>query len=55
MMFSCCQPRLAAEAQVALVLHILCGLSVGEIASAFVSSPAAIEKRIRRAKKVLAG
>jgi len=55
MMFSCCHPRLPEEAQVALVLHILCGFSVDEIASAFVSSHAAIEKRITRAKKVLAG
>ena len=54
MMFSCCHPRLSEEAQVALVLHILCGFSVDEIASAFVSSHAAIEKRITRAKKVLA-
>lgn len=55
MMFSCCHPRLPEEAQVALVLHILCGFSVNEIANAFVSSDAAIEKRISRAKKVLAG
>jgi RNA polymerase sigma-70 factor (ECF subfamily) len=55
MMFSCCHPRLPEEAQVALVLNILCGFSVGEIAGAFVSSHAAIEKRILRAKKVLAG
>ena len=55
MMFSCCQPRLAEEAQVALILNILCGFSVAEIASAFVSSHAAIEKRITRAKKLLAG
>ena len=54
MMFSCCQPRLSEEAQVALILHILCGFSVGEIASAFVSAHSAIEKRITRAKKVLA-
>jgi RNA polymerase sigma factor (sigma-70 family) len=54
MMFSCCHPQLPEEAQVALVLHILCGFSVSEIASAFVSSHAAIEKRITRAKKVLA-
>jgi len=54
MMFSCCHPRLAEEAQVAIVLHILCGFSVSEVASAFVSSDAAIEKRISRAKKVLA-
>ena len=54
MMFSCCHPRLTEEAQVALVLHILCGFSVGEIAGAFVSSHAAIEKRITRGKKALA-
>jgi RNA polymerase sigma-70 factor (ECF subfamily) len=54
MMFSCCHPRLPEPAQVALVLNILCGVSVSEIASAFVSAHAAIEKRITRAKKVLA-
>jgi RNA polymerase sigma factor (sigma-70 family) len=55
MMFSCCHPRLPEEAQVALMLHILCGLSVSEVAAAFVSGEAAMEKRITRAKKVLAG
>ncbi len=55
MMFSCCHPRLAEQAQVALVLHLLCGFSVSEIASAFLSSYSAVEKRITRAKKVLAG
>jgi RNA polymerase sigma-70 factor (ECF subfamily) len=55
MMFSCCLPRLPEESQVSLILHILCGFSVGEIAGAFVSSEASIEKRITRAKKVLAG
>src|ERR1700720_3862888 len=55
MMFSCVNPRLAEEAQVALILHILCGFSVSEISNAFLSSAAAIEKRITRAKKVLAG
>src|SRR5262249_52192198 len=54
MMFSCCHPRLAQEAQVALILNILCGFSVDEIASAFVSTHAAVEKRITRGKKVLA-
>jgi RNA polymerase sigma factor (sigma-70 family) len=54
MMFSCVDPRLTEEAQVALILHILCGFSVGEVANAFLSSAAAIEKRITRAKKVLA-
>jgi RNA polymerase sigma-70 factor (ECF subfamily) len=55
MMFSCCQPRSSEQAQVALVLHILCGFSVDEIASAFVTTHAATEKRLTRAKKVLAG
>ena len=55
MMFSCCHPRLREEVQVALVLHILCGFSVSEIASAFVSSHASIEKRITRGKRALAG
>jgi len=54
MMFSCCRPRLPEEAQVALVLNVLCGFSVSEIAGAFVSTHAAIEKRITRAKTVLA-
>ena len=55
MMFSCRHPRLPEEAQVALVLHILCGFTLNEVASAFVSGYAAIEKRLSRAKKVLAG
>jgi RNA polymerase sigma factor (sigma-70 family) len=55
MIFSCVHPHLAEEAQVALILHILCGFSISEIACAFLSSTAAIEKRISRAKKALAG
>jgi RNA polymerase sigma factor (sigma-70 family) len=55
MMFSCCHPRLPEEAQIALVLNILCGFGAGEIASAFLSGRAAIEKRISRGKKALAG
>jgi RNA polymerase sigma-70 factor (ECF subfamily) len=55
MMFSCCDPRLAEEAQVALVLNILCGFGAGEIAAAFLAGRAAVEKRISRGKKVLAG
>ena len=54
MMFSCCHPRLKEEAQVALVLNILCGFSLAEVAGAFVAGRAAIEKRIGRAKRVLA-
>jgi len=55
MMFSCCHPRLAEDAQIALILHILCGFGVSEVAAAFLSSEAATQKRISRAKKVLAG
>jgi RNA polymerase sigma factor (sigma-70 family) len=54
MMFSCCNPRLAEQAQVALVLHILCGFGISEVAAAFLDSEAATQKRISRAKKVLA-
>src|SRR5437867_5857487 len=55
MMFSCCHPRLPEETQVALILNILCGFGASEIASAFLTGRAAVEKRISRAKKVLAG
>jgi RNA polymerase sigma factor (sigma-70 family) len=55
MMFSCCHPRLPEEAQVMLILHILCGFGIDEVASAFVTTHTAVEKRIPRAKKVLAG
>lgn len=54
MMFSCCHPRLTEEAQIALVLNILCGFGVAEITGAFLTSRAAIEKRITRGKKTLA-
>src|SRR5262245_35999536 len=54
MMFSCCHPRLPEEAQVMLILHILCGFGIHEVASAFVTSHTAVEKRIPGAKKVLA-
>ena len=55
MMFSCCDPRLPEETQVALMLNILCGLRANEIASAFLQGHAAMEKRIARGKTVLAG
>jgi RNA polymerase sigma-70 factor (ECF subfamily) len=54
MMFSCCDPRVSPDAQVSLVLHILCGFSVNEIAAAFVTTRSAIEKRLTRAKRALA-
>jgi predicted RNA polymerase sigma factor len=54
MMFSCCHPKLREDARVALILHILCGFSVSEVAGAFVAGNAATRKRITRAKEVLA-
>jgi RNA polymerase sigma-70 factor (ECF subfamily) len=54
MMFSCCHPRLPEEAQLALILNILCGFGASEIAGAFLVGRAAIEKRIERGKKSLA-
>lgn len=55
MMFTCCHPRLAEDVQVALVLQILCGFGARETASAFLVSESAMEKRLSRGKKVLAG
>lgn len=55
MMFSCCHPKLPEEAQLALILNILCGFGAPEIAAAFLTGRAAIEKRISRGKKALAG
>ena len=54
MMFSCCHPRLSAPAQVMLVLQLVAGFGAREVASAFVSSPGAVEKRLSRSKKTLA-
>ena len=46
MMFSCCHAKLSEDAQLALILNILCGFGAHEIASSLLASKAAIEKRI---------
>ncbi len=51
LMFVCCHPSIAADAQVVLALKVLCGFSTGEIARAFLTSEAAIEKQITRTKQ----
>jgi len=51
MMFACCHPLIAREAQVALALKSLCGFSVAEISRAFLTSEAVIAKRLTRAKQ----
>ncbi|HEU6448560.1 MAG TPA: sigma-70 family RNA polymerase sigma factor [Verrucomicrobiae bacterium] len=54
MMFVCCHPQIPADAQVALALKTLCGFGVAEIASAFLTTDAAIAKRLTRAKQKIA-
>lgn len=51
LMFVCCHPAIAPDAQVVLALKVLCGFSTGEIARAFLSSEAAIEKQLTRTKQ----
>ena len=53
MMFSCCHRELPEAARVMLVLALVGGFGVREIAAAFVSSHAAAEKRLNRAKHTL--
>jgi RNA polymerase sigma-70 factor (ECF subfamily) len=50
LIFTCCHPALAPEAQVALTLRELCGLTTEEIARAFLVTPATLAQRIVRAK-----
>jgi RNA polymerase sigma-70 factor (ECF subfamily) len=51
MIFACCHPAIPEESQVALTLKTLCGLSVSEIAKAFLTHDETIAKRIYRAKE----
>ncbi len=50
LIFTCCHPALSLEAQVALTLREVCGLTTEEIASAFLIAPATLAQRIVRAK-----
>jgi RNA polymerase sigma-70 factor (ECF subfamily) len=50
LIFTCCHPALAPEAQVALTLREVCGLTTEEIASAFLTTPSTLAQRIVRAK-----
>jgi RNA polymerase sigma-70 factor, ECF subfamily len=51
LLFICCHPDLPATQQIALALRIVSGLSVGEIARAFLVGESAMEQRITRAKR----
>ena len=51
LVFTCCHPALSRDAQVALTLRLVCGLSTPEVARAFLVSEATMAARITRAKK----
>jgi RNA polymerase sigma-70 factor (ECF subfamily) len=51
LMFTCCHPLIPPDSQTALALKTLCGLGPREIASAFLTSEAAIAKRLTRARQ----
>ena len=53
LVFTACHPRLSREARAALALRMICGLTTGEIARAFLLPEATIAQRIVRAKKTL--
>ncbi|WP_433334767.1 RNA polymerase sigma factor [Spirillospora sp. CA-294931] len=51
LIFTCCHPALPRQAQVALTLRTVCGLTTGQIAAAFLVPETAISQRITRAKR----
>jgi RNA polymerase sigma-70 factor (ECF subfamily) len=55
LLFTCCHPALAPEAQVALTLHTLCGLATPEIARAFLVPTPTMAQRLVRAKSKIRG
>lgn len=54
LIFTCCHPALALDAQVPLALRTLCGLSPAQIADVLLSSEAAISKRLTRTRTKIA-
>ena len=54
LLFLCCHPALSADAQIALTLRAVAGLTTAEIASAFLTSEPTISQRILRAKRKVA-
>jgi RNA polymerase sigma-70 factor (ECF subfamily) len=51
LIFTCCHPALSREAQVALTLRLICGVSTADIAGAFLVSETTMAARLTRAKK----
>ena len=54
LVFTCCHPALSREAQIALALRTLCGMTTTEIAAAFLVQDSTMGQRISRAKKKIA-
>ncbi|MFF4892415.1 RNA polymerase sigma factor [Micromonospora chersina] len=54
LVFTCCHPALAREAQVALTLRLVCGVATGDIARAFLVTETTMAARVTRAKKKIA-
>jgi RNA polymerase sigma factor (sigma-70 family) len=54
LIFTCCHPAIGSDAQVALTLRLLCGLTTTEVARAFLVGEATMAARITRAKKKIA-
>ena len=54
LIFTCCHPAIGSDAQVALTLRLLCGLTTAEVARAFLVSESTMAARITRAKKKIA-
>jgi RNA polymerase sigma-70 factor (ECF subfamily) len=54
LVFTCCHPALAVEAQVALTLRLVCGVATGDVAHAFLVSETTMAARITRAKRKIA-
>ena len=54
LVFTCCHPALAPEAQVALTLRLVCGVATPDIAQAFLVAEATMAARLTRAKKKIA-
>ncbi|TQF75009.1 sigma-70 family RNA polymerase sigma factor [Rhodococcus spelaei] len=50
LVFTCCHPALSREAQVALTLRLVCGLTAAEIARAFLQTESTVTRRLTRAK-----
>jgi RNA polymerase sigma factor (sigma-70 family) len=55
LIFTCCHPALPREAQIALTLRVVCGLTTAQIAAAFLVHEPTVAQRITRAKRKIAG